>query len=238
MKDASFLVNGQRVKGTLVVPKTMGSKKPAVFFVHGMTSSERGYVPMAQKCAEQGMVGLTLSLRGHGRSEGKLNNLTVGDLVEDGIAAYDFLASKAFVDKTRIGICGSSVGATVAVLTAAKRHVASLVLRAPAVYSEKMMNMSLGQIMEKEREIFTEVGDLEKTPSVEAIRKYEGSLLIIPSERDEVIPMIIPQTIFEKATRTKHKEIKIIPEAIHGLSKSTWRKQFISLTVDWLANYL
>jgi fermentation-respiration switch protein FrsA (DUF1100 family) len=65
----------------------------------------------AQKLAEQGFVTLSLDLSFWGESDGQPRNAVLPDLyAEDFSAAVDFLGTRSFVDRQRIGvlgICGS-----------------------------------------------------------------------------------------------------------------------------------
>ncbi len=73
----------------------------------------REYVPnlYAQKVAEKGFVTLSLDLSFWGESEGKPRNAVSSDIyAEDFSAAVDYLGTRPFVDRERIGvlgICGS-----------------------------------------------------------------------------------------------------------------------------------
>lgn len=101
-KMISFIVNNKKLRGTLIIPKNIHIGTSAVLFIHGWTSSETGYVPRAQVISKLGYVCLTFSMRGHGESEGKLENLSRDDHLKDCIAAYDFLASQSNVDRKKI----------------------------------------------------------------------------------------------------------------------------------------
>ena len=65
----------------------------------------------AQKLAEQGFVTLSLDLPFWGESEGQPRNAVLPDVYAEAFsAAVDFLGTRPFVDRTRIGvlgICGS-----------------------------------------------------------------------------------------------------------------------------------
>lgn len=237
-KKVSFLSGGQKVEGTLVTPKVMDGKKPGVVFFHGMTSSEDRYIPIAEKLAESGIVGMTLSIRGHGNSEGSFDDLTVADGVEDGLNAYDFFVRYDFIDKNRIGLCGASVGATISSMVAEQRAVQSLVLRVPATYTDEMMRMTYREIMIDEEKIFSKISNIPETPAIRAISRFIGSVLIITSEKDVVIPTIIPRQYFLEAQKAKRKQQVEIPRATHNLTDNVWRQQFIDETVKWFVETL
>jgi len=79
MKRVIFWVEGQKIKGTLILPRVVKDKNPGVLFIHGWTSSEEGYIPRAKAVAKHGAICLTFNLRGHGKSEGRLGDFSRKD---------------------------------------------------------------------------------------------------------------------------------------------------------------
>ncbi len=230
----TFLSQGQKVRGTLITPTKIERKIPAVIFFHGMTSSEKGYIPIAEKLAKQGKCGMTLSIRGHGDSEGNFNKLTVKNAVQDGLNAYKFLIGHNFIDKGKIGLCGSSVGGVIVSIVAKQKKVRSLILKAPAVYTRKMMSsMTYQQSMAKENKIFNELKDINDTPSIKALSSFKGSLLLIIPEKDQIIPFKTQKNYLLNAKSTLKKRMVVIKNADHGLSRQKWKKQFVSEMLKW-----
>jgi len=102
------------VAGTLFTPKGLkpGSKSPAIIVGHPMGAvKEQSSSLYAQKLAEQGFVTLAIDLSFWGESEGRPRNAVLPDMyAEDFSAAADYLGTRPFVDRQRIGvlgICGS-----------------------------------------------------------------------------------------------------------------------------------
>jgi hypothetical protein len=102
------------VAGNLFVPNAMNrnSKNPAIIVGHPMGAvKEQSSNLYAQKLAERGFVTLSLDLSFWGESEGRTRNVVAPDIyAEDFSAAVDFLGTRPFVDRERIGvlgICGS-----------------------------------------------------------------------------------------------------------------------------------
>jgi uncharacterized protein len=103
-----------KVVGNLFIPKDMNqnAKNPAIIVGHPMGAvKEQSADLYAQKLAEQGFVTLSLDLSFWGESEGQPRNAVLPDVyAEDFSAAVDFLGTRPFVDRERIGvlgICGS-----------------------------------------------------------------------------------------------------------------------------------
>ncbi len=238
MERVQFLNNGQAITGTLLLPKHLKDKNPAVLFFHGMTSSEANYIPLAQRLAETGIIGLTINLRGHRGSEGSFSKLTIHDGMTDGIRAYDFLVQHPSVDKERVGICGASFGAGIAALVSSKRKAKSLVLRVPATYSDEMMGMTYEKIMELEQEKFNKMTHMDETPPLRSLEKFNGSLLVVTSENDTIIPPLMSQQFIDSAKVAKLKKLIEIKKATHNLTDNRWREEFRTTTINWFSKTL
>jgi uncharacterized protein len=102
------------VVGDLFIPKSLpqNTKNPAIVVGHPMGAvKEQSANLYAQKLADQGFVTLSLDLPFWGESEGQPRNAVLPDVYAEAFsAAVDFLGTKPFVDRVRIGalgICGS-----------------------------------------------------------------------------------------------------------------------------------
>lgn len=103
-----------KVAGNLFIPKGMAqdAQNPAIIVGHPMGAvKEQSANLYATKMAERGFVTLALDLSFWGESEGQPRNSVSPDIyAEDFSAAVDFLGTRPFVDRERIGaigICGS-----------------------------------------------------------------------------------------------------------------------------------
>ena len=103
-----------RVGGNLFLPKDMkaGEKYPAIIVGHPMGAvKEQSANLYATKLAERGFVTLSLDLSFWGESEGEPRYAVLPDVYsEDFSAAVDFLGTRPFINRERIGvigICGS-----------------------------------------------------------------------------------------------------------------------------------
>lgn len=102
------------VVGNLFIPQGVDSKatNPAIIVGHPMGAvKEQTSNLYAQKLAEQGFVTLAIDLPFWGESEGQPRNAVLPEMYSEAFnAAVDFLGTRAFVDRERIGvlgICGS-----------------------------------------------------------------------------------------------------------------------------------
>jgi len=102
------------VAGNLFVPKNLDrrTKNPAIIVGHPMGAvKEQSANLYAQKLADQGFVTLAIDQSFWGESEGQPRNAVLPDVYAEAFsAAVDFLGTRPFVDRDRIGvlgICGS-----------------------------------------------------------------------------------------------------------------------------------
>lgn len=102
------------IVGNLFMPKNINpnAKYPAIVVGHPMGAvKEQSSNLYAQKLAEQGFVTLAIDNSFWGESEGKPRNAVLPDVYSEAFnAAVDFLGTREFVGRERIGalgICGS-----------------------------------------------------------------------------------------------------------------------------------
>ncbi len=102
------------IVGNLVLPKNLkkNNKAPAIVIGHPMGAvKEQSSMLYAQKLAEQGFVTLAIDQSFWGESEGQARNVVAPDIYAEAFsAAVDYLGTRDFIDRNRIGalgICGS-----------------------------------------------------------------------------------------------------------------------------------
>jgi len=98
------------VAGHLFIPKNLDQNKKhaAIIVGHPMGAvKEQSSNIYASNMAERGFITLSLDLSFWGESEGQPRNVVLPDIyAEDFSAAVDFLGTRPFVDRERIGIIG------------------------------------------------------------------------------------------------------------------------------------
>lgn len=127
-------------KGFRLFADIIGLKKgiiqSVVIFAHGLHSSKNSprNLYIAEGLVAKGICCFLLDFTGHGESEGGTSDATVDQFAQDLGAALDYLNNRKDVDSRKIGVCGSSIGGTAALVRAASDgRIRALVLRsAPA----------------------------------------------------------------------------------------------------------
>lgn len=102
------------IVGNLVIPKNLKKniKAPAIVIGHPMGAvKEQSSMLYAQKLAEQGFVTLAIDQSFWGESDGQPRNVVAPDIYAEAFSAsVDYLGTRDFIDRNRIGalgICGS-----------------------------------------------------------------------------------------------------------------------------------
>lgn len=126
-------LDGVRISGLLSDKAADG---PWVVLLHMMPATKESWQPFMTALAERGINSLAIDLRGHGESvdgpDGELDYRTFSDAehqasVLDVQAALDWLIVARGAVRSRIGLCGASIGANLALT------FASTDMRVPAV---------------------------------------------------------------------------------------------------------
>lgn len=234
MKDVYFKVDSQKLKGTLIFPQKLKPKNPGVLFIHGWNSKGERYLREAQKLAEKGAICLIFDLRGHGKSEGRIDDLSRKDHLDDVLAAYDFLLSQKNVDKNKIGVVGISYGACLASLFVSKRKIRWLVFRVPSLHRDDDFTWPSKKIsIEENRKYRKNKIEPKDNLSLKSLFQFKGDVLLVESEKDEYITQ---QTIdnYKNAINPKANFThKIMKGARHSLKKEECKKDFIKILEDW-----
>lgn len=197
---------GHAVCGSLFAPEAATGE--AVLFVHGLGGSRLDLLDLARlTCLTRRATCLAIDLGGHGRSTGRLTEMTPRTNLADVTSAYDALAGRAEVDPIRISVCAASYGGYLSVLLTASRQVSRLLLRAPALYTDQ----SFDQPLAKRR-----YGD--PTTAATALRHaalFAGPVTIVESGADEVLGHEIIASYLQAMPRATHV---IQPGAGHALT--------------------
>jgi fermentation-respiration switch protein FrsA (DUF1100 family) len=153
------------VAGNLFVPKGLNqnTKNPAIIVGHPMGAvKEQSANLYATKIAEQGFVTLSLDLSFWGESEGQPRNAVLPDVyAEDFSAAVDFLGTRPFVDRNRIGVIGIC-GSGSFVISAAKIDPRMKAIATVSMYDMGAANrngLKHSQTLEQRKKILEEAAE-------------------------------------------------------------------------------
>ncbi len=121
-KSVEFYSEGMKLDGDLFLPDDLddAESRAGVVLCHGYTGVKDLYLPdTAASLNAAGYVVLTFDYKGWGRSEGARSRLAPYSRLADALAAVTYLGIQPMVDKSRIGIYGTSYGCATVVYAAA-----------------------------------------------------------------------------------------------------------------------
>ncbi len=192
----------------------------------------------AEKLAARGFVCLTFDMRGHGATGGELEQLSRQDFLTDVTAAYDFLAAQPGVDASRITVIGSSFGGYMTALLSAERPVHAVVLRVPADYRDEQFDIPLVEAKQRQGgfEWKTMPHDKTETAALRAIHVFKGRILIVESEKDEVVPGALVKSYGNAASFPERLTYAVMIGAPHTTHKfPKFVAQYENIVCAWLS---
>jgi fermentation-respiration switch protein FrsA (DUF1100 family) len=169
-----------KVAGNLFLPKDLDRtvQHPAIVVGHPMGAvKEQSANLYATKMAERGFVTLSLDLSFWGGSDGQPRNVVAPDIyAEDFSAAVDFLGTRPFVDRSRIGaigVCGSGSF----VISAAKIDPRIRAIATVSMYDMGAANrngLRQSQSLEERRRILAEAAEQRYVEFTGGATRYTG----------------------------------------------------------------
>lgn len=218
LRDAAAEVN--RHAGRVTSEVSAG-----VLFLHGWESSKRSYLARAEAVsADCGAQCLAFDLSGHGENTAApADSFSPSQHLEEAVAAYDELAARDGVDPERIGVCGASYGGYLAALLAGERPVASLLVRAPALYPDAAFVVPP---VARRTELVAGAG----ARPLRNLAAFEGPVLVVESEHDEVIPHAVVEAYVRSRAGIRHE---VIAGAAHAMSEPSWNREYLELILGW-----
>lgn len=238
---------GQRLEGVFHHP----SRNPlpaAAILCHGMESNKESdkIVALARELAQRGISALRFDFSCAGESSGKFGEITYSGEVEDLKAAFDYALRYPV---NRIGILGSSMGGTVALLFAANEgRTAAIVTIAAPVHPERITERLLtpeaaqewrrkGYVMYHGRRLnISFLEDLEKIRVPDAARKISCPALVIHGDRDETVPVEEAYELYEQLGGPKR--LCILQGADHRFSDPPLLRKALQESLNWLTEQL
>jgi putative redox protein len=234
----------QRLCGILHRPDA--KPKAGAVLCHGMGSSKESekLIMLGGILSQRGVLALRFDFTCSGESEGRFEELTYSGEAEDIAAAYEIVAKNGI---EKIGVVGSSMGGSAALLFAASHPVAALATIAAPVHPEKFAERFL---TEEERREWRDKGfiiynglrlnstlleDVEQIDVAAAARKIAAPALVLHGDRDPTVPVEEGRELY--AALAGPKRLVIIEGAEHRLTGAHLQKA-VDETSEWLTEYL
>lgn len=239
-------VNQQResLSGILHIPARPADR--GIVIGHCFTCSRNTLIlqQIGQDLADAGCHALRFDFSGNGRSQGDFAESIYSKQIAEMEAAIDFLLERGC---TRIGLAGHSMGAAIAILTAARspavKSVCAIAGRLSGTRAAHFLNArQLRRLEQKGRTSFVSRGrELEITQNFfddaarhdlpGRIAALKTPLLVVHGDRDEIVP--VDEAFAAHKLNPSVIELAIIPGADHMFSDPAYRLQAAGQVVDW-----
>jgi fermentation-respiration switch protein FrsA (DUF1100 family) len=178
----------------ILPPRDAVGPVPYLVFTHGNGELIDDWLDAFATPRAWGMGVMLVEYPGYGRSPGAPSERSIREAL---LAAYDHLASQPDVDRGRIFVHGRSLGGGPACALARERPVAALILESTFTSLRPFFRP------------YGLVGPLVLDPfdNVESVEQFEGPLLVLHGERDEIIPVAHGR---ELASRARAAELHVL----------------------------
>ena len=236
----------KKIPAWLHLPYAATGKVPAVISVPGMDSMKEGGVALyGDRFLSRGIA--VLAIDGPGQYEAPLVGLyfSVDAWKQTGKACCDYLASRAEIDSSRIGITGNSFGSFFSTIASAyepriKATAVSATCLEPGchtIFEEasptfKMRFMFMSNILDEKA-----FDEFRKTITWEGhVDKLAAPYLCLAGEFDELCPMRYTEAMFKQLKAPK--QLVVYADSRHsvgGVSSANLGPSPAGLVADWMA---
>lgn len=219
-----------------------------VILMHGIFSS-KDYNPVpqiAKGLAKAGIASIRFDFNGHGKSSGKMQDMTIEKEILDAQAVLNYVQSLPYVEE--IGLLGHSQGGVIAsmfagVLSDAGNVPSGVVLIAPgtvikeACQAGKFFNAKFDPanppeyircwgIMKLGREYIVTTQNLD---IIGTAAKYNGPVMLLHGDRDRIVPMWCSENLLK--AYGDNAALKVISGENHTITRH--RKTVIASAVEF-----
>ena len=227
---------------------TTTNQCPMVILMHGIFSS-KDYGPMPQLAkglAEAGIASIRFDFDGHGKSDGRKQDMTIEKELADARAVWDYVQGLSYVNG--VGLLGHSQGGVIASMAAGRLAnesavLSGVVLIAPgsvikeACQGGKFFNATFDPkdppeyircwgIYKLGREYLVTTQQLDIYGTAAA---YQGPVLLLHGDRDGIVPMWCSERYLE--AYGSHAILKVVEGENHTITRR--RKQVVAGTVEF-----
>ena len=250
MKDKVFFKNskGSVLCGILSNPTT-DKEKPIMVLCHGFATSKDGntYIRLEEILNENEVSIFRFDLFGHGESDGKLEDITISEAVDDVLNAIRFLKES---DYKKIGLLGSSFGGMASLLAALKNNdLYILALKSPVSDYQSLFMLRDEKEMdtwrqegfihftsiygEKLRLNYSFFEDAIKANVYEYADKIKLPTLIVHGDKDNVVPV---EQSKKTAGLIENCKLEIIEGADHTYSNPRHFEMMLDIISEFIIN--
>lgn len=232
--EISFKSDNYLLKGILHLPKT--KKPPVIVGSHGLESTcdSPKQIELANLSCNMGIAFFRFDHRGCGKSEGVFSEVTsVENRKNDLINAVNIVMNREDTGD-RLALFGSSIGGTTCIAAAKELNAEAYVLIAAPVFGETLLKAP--EELDEEPGLSIEFYKNLLQFDISENLIHLKNILIFHGDKDDIVPIINSETIYNKACEPKKYIIQ--KNGDHRISDPEDQKEFISEAADWYKRFL
>lgn len=247
-QTVDFTIEGSKGKLAAVMQTPsmeVGAKIPMVILMHGFTGNKESTMltTIADTLQANGIAVIRFDFNGHGKSEGKFEDMTVPNEIEDAKDVFNYAKALPFVSK--VAIMGHSQGGVVASMLAGELNseVAAVALAAPAAVlrEDAIRGNNQGTQYDPLNPPATVpirnglsigrnyIKTAQTLPIYETAAKYQGPAIIVHGTGDVVVPWSYGERYHQI---WPNSEFHLLPGFDHGFSQDLGKETSL------IANFL
>ena len=239
--------SGQKLFATLANP-TNKKTNPIIILTHGRTSTKRReiYIRLEEGLHARGISTFRFDFSGHGKSEGKIEDLTISLATNDVLSAIDYLNKKGY---KKVALVGTSMGGLACIIVASRTNkIFALALRSPVSdyeatklipknkaalndWRKKGYRLTTGSDGKKHKMKYSFYLESKKLKAYSAAKKIKIPTLIAHGDFDKTVPVSQSK---KTARLIKNCTLKIIKNADHTFSNPALRRESLNIIFKFL----
>lgn len=253
-KSVEIQNKGLTLRGMLHIPEGITERVPMVCIFHGFTGNKMEphfiFVKLSRMLEKKGIASVRFDFAGSGESDGNFIDMTISKELEDAKAILDYVKSLDFVDTSKIGALGFSMGGAVASMLAGdrKEDIQTLCLWAPAGNMKELITLVINEkdIQEMCKVGFWDAGGLlvgteflDDALSLDIFGKsapYDKNVVLIHGTEDQTVPLSTSEKYLE--IYETQAVLHIIEGANHSFSSKAWEEEVLDYTIGFLEEEL
>ena len=241
---------GLTLRGMLHIPDGTSKILPAVIIYHGFTGNKMEphfiFVKLSRVLESMGIASVRFDFGCSGESDGDFENMTPETELLDAKAILEYIKGLDFIDDSRIGICGLSLGGYIGGITAGdnKELVKALCMWAPAGNIDQIYKTRFEGFQRLDEGLF-DIGGLILNPKVyESVLNidylgrtavFDKPSCIIHGNNDLTVPYEVG---LKYKDALKNVEFHTIEGADHTFNGVMWEREVLDITTKFFKREL
>lgn len=181
-----------------------------LLFLHGAGQSNQNlFMPLREDLYQLGFSSLAFDFIGHGETGGLLETSSLEQRFNQACSVIE-----NFSMSQPLSIIAASMSGYIALKLLKKYRIKNIILFVPAVYDTKAYSVPFNQGF---TEIIREPESWLNSDAWDIIQNFNGNLLLLAAQYDQVVPFSIIQKLYTSAVHAKKSEIFIVKDCPHQI---------------------